>query len=78
MAKTKVELHSAFQWDCDECGCENFCRGVTAELNEEDKQHMIEDHGVDPEYCGTGDWMLAPETVKCDHCGAEFETEEQV
>lgn len=77
--KTKIELHPAHVWDCDECGRENFCRSVAVELNpddpadaemiaiaEEESQGMINSvHGF---------WQTAPDEVVCHHCGAEFET----
>lgn len=29
-----AELHSAFAWDCDHCGTENFCRGTEGDVDE--------------------------------------------
>lgn len=69
-----VELHPAHVWDCDECGRENFCRGVVVELSEEDKEAMIVQEGGVPEDWATGNWLTAPELVRCVHCGIEFRT----
>lgn len=71
-----VELHPAHVWTCEKCGRDNFCRGIVAELNREESDEMIESD-IDPESAVTGKWMIAPETVTCGHCGAEFKTEEQ-
>ena len=30
----EAELHSAFVWDCDICGVENFCRAIEGNLDE--------------------------------------------
>lgn len=68
----KVELHPAHVWDCDECGRENFCRGIVAEMNEEEIQEM-RDLGMGEEVVGK--WMTAPETVKCAYCGIEFDVD---
>ena len=60
-----AELLPAYFWICRECGRENFGRMVRAanlapEIAEEDPE---------------GEWLLAPEYVKCDGCGTTFETE---
>jgi len=60
MAK-KIELLPAYWWHCWDCGAENYGRMVSAE-------------GIAPEE-EDGEWLLAPETVTCKDCGAEFETE---
>ena len=52
---------------------ENFSRTVIAELNEEEIAEFTEAVGVRPQ---PGDVMVAPEEVKCDYCGCEFETNE--
>lgn len=79
MAATKIELHPAYQWDCDSCGRENFARAVVAELNPENPEdaELIEIARAESEHL-IGDikpfWMTEPEEVVCAHCGAEFET----
>ncbi len=69
----KVELHTAYVWDCEACGRENFCRSVVVEFSEEDRLEMAKEHGVEFE---TGEWVQRPDEVICQHCGAEFETED--
>lgn len=72
--KAKVELWPAHGWTCDECGRDNFCRGVTMEISEEDRVMFLAEFGDDTP---DGQWMLAPEHVECVHCGAAFDTESQ-
>lgn len=67
-----VELHPAFIWDCPECGREQFERGIVAEFSEEDRDAMMEEQGLNPGL--DGDWMLAPDQVTCNACGAVFKT----
>ena len=66
-----VELRPAHTWDCDECGRENFCRGIVAELTPEEKAEIADAGGS----IETGHWLTAPEAVECAHCGAAFRTE---
>lgn len=68
-----VEMHPAYVYDCSECGRENFVRAVVHEFSAEDLQELKEEQGV--ESCETGDFVTIPETVTCDHCDCEFETE---
>lgn len=70
----KAELRPAWAWVCDECGGENFCRAVVAELSDEDREEVEEEHGV--ESGRTGDWVTTPDDVWCRHCG-EFHLVEQ-
>jgi len=74
----KVELHPAHTWDCPDCGKENFCRGVTVEMTEEDIAGQIEMYGGEPEDWRTGHWITKPDIVTCVHCGVEFETEDMM
>lgn len=74
MTSAKVELHNAYQWDCEECGKENFCRAVTVEMTPEDIEEMQAEHGGDSEDWQTGEWMTRPDEVTCAHCGKTFET----
>lgn len=71
----KTRIWTAYQWTCDECGRDNFERAVQAELTPEDRKKIAEDQGIDLEAM-SGDFVLAPEYVKCVHCGEEFETED--
>jgi predicted nucleic acid-binding Zn ribbon protein len=64
-----IELRPAHTWDCDDCGRENFCRGVVAEPSEDERREMEETTG---EAFVMGHWMTAPDEVTCAHCGATF------
>ncbi len=68
----KIELHTAWQWDCPECGVENLERAVTVEMSQEDREEMMEEHGLEPGV--TGDWTTQPDEVTCKSCNREFET----
>ena len=71
----KVELWTCWGWTCDECGRDNFERGVTAELTPEDAQHIADTEGV-PLSEVHGCFMTQPCEVTCDFCGTEFDVEE--
>lgn len=73
----KVELHNAYMWDCPNCGRENFCRAVVAELTPEDVELMMREHGGEPSDWQTGLWMTRPDEVTCSACGAEFAVENE-
>jgi hypothetical protein len=66
----RIELRPAFTWDCDDCGQENFVRGVVPEMSEEDHKFMMEEHGLMPWECG--DFITNPAIVTCCHCQTEF------
>lgn len=68
-----VELRPAYAWDCDECGVENFTRGLIPELSAEDLAELRDEHGVQP--WDEGAFVAMPETVKCHACGAVFSTQ---
>ena len=61
-----VELHPAFFWDCDQCGRQNFERGVTHEGPIDTTLEFTMLDGI---------LVKGPSTVTCPHCGASFETE---
>lgn len=67
-----VELRPAFAWDCESCGRENFARIVIGEMSEEDRQALVERHGI--EDSEDGDFMQVPDEVTCRHCGESFRT----
>jgi len=60
-----VELHAAWRWDCDECGRENWVRGIQLETEHLSKpQREILD---DAEW-----WVLYPEMVECSDCKSSY------
>jgi hypothetical protein len=64
-----VELHLAYFWQCDDCGQENFCRSVVAQMSAEDRADMAE-QGFAPGVAG--DWQTRPDVVCCSLCGEKF------
>jgi hypothetical protein len=76
-----VDLYQAWAWTCDECGMENFCRGITVEFGseEEKRQALVEwcearGEAV-PDNDHDFDCVRYPNTVRCHHCGFEDEAE---
>lgn len=78
----KVELHPAHIWTCEDCGRDNFERCVEAEMPDDEraemfrKFHHMQEYEELPEGWEGFGMVTAPEEVTCQHCGAEFETEE--
>lgn len=85
-----VELHSAFVWDCDECGKENFERAIEGGMEEsaiEEAANEIDTHLVatgvtelddEQEMAAealTQKIVVAPAFVTCKHCGVSVDTE---
>ena len=76
----EVELHAAWSWDCDNCGRENFCRGMTIEFPtiEEQEAAFRFHRNLYPGDPLPSDWrdfecLTFPETVECEFCEAEYE-----
>lgn len=79
---TTVELHAAFVWTCDDCGRDNFTRGVTVAPESIDPGDLPDARNADAEAIGEwlesgggGDFLMAPDAVTCGHCGSRFATE---
>lgn len=81
---TTVELHTAFFWVCDECGVDNFERGIAVapeELTAEDLEAFDEETrelALELEKAHAtirGDWIRKPDQVRCRSCGEAFEVE---
>lgn len=68
-----VELRPAYEWTCEECGRSQFESAMLIELDDETKQEMIEDFGLDPDDAD-GEFCDMPDSVKCKFCLTEFET----
>lgn len=85
-----AELHTAWVWDCDACGRENFERAVEGDAHEaaaiiaeENTYGMLVAEEKNCE--GEGEEMrcpsliyriaIAPQFVLCKHCSATFPTE---
>jgi len=64
MADT-VELHAAWRWDCDECGIENFTRGI----------HLEDEHLSERQLSLLGQaewWVVYPAEVRCAECKSGY------
>jgi hypothetical protein len=76
----KVQMNPAYCWTCDECGRDNFVRAVRADISEEEsldklrKMGQLQPYEELPEGV-EGDWITYPDHVKCNHCEAEFDSE---
>lgn len=75
-----VELHSAFFWTCDQCGKDNFERGITVAPETIDMNDLPE--SVDPEMVkewfdggGEGSFIMSPTDVQCRFCSEQFKVE---
>lgn len=66
-----VELRTAYAFDCEHCGRENFVRAVVAELSEDERDELRSEHGVDGI---TGSMVTIPTTVTCCCCKQIFKT----
>ena len=81
-----VELHSAFVWDCDECGAENFNRTREVYLDQEElcgdevsvESHLVatgvSEDGSEAQFL-TQKVVLAPNYVTCKSCNATLAAE---
>lgn len=79
-----VDLHQAFLWTCEDCGRDNFERAVAVEPESREGRLFADltDHAVDEVNEVLGErgasaglcLVMAPEMVRCPHCGAEYES----
>lgn len=70
-----VELTPAFEWTCENCGKNNFVRGVVvppAAISLEDLDESVQDWIESGE---SGDFVMKPRRVKCRLCQSKFKTE---
>lgn len=80
--KTKARLLSAYVWDCDNCGTENFVRSIVAEMCDEDREEMFRHfHDLDQWAELPANWrdfqmVTRPDEVTCCECEAKFEAED--
>lgn len=65
-----VELRLAYEWDCPECGRQQFHRGMVFDGPPEEKEEIREELGVQPWEEGT--LMTSPDYVTCKDCGETF------
>lgn len=83
-----AELHSAFVFDCDNCGRENFVRAIEAQMDEATAKRVAADQcdihydtisdttegRVEAEYV-ISRVSVAPRMVQCGHCGHKYSVE---
>ncbi len=74
-----VELNVAYEWICDECGRNNFCSAIVADIPQEEAFEIAKKMGevepyeeLDPDIMHQ--FQTCPETVTCSHCGEQFST----
>jgi len=79
----KARLLTAYVWDCDSCGAENFERSQVAEfVDDEDREDVFRKFHNLPLYAdlpeGWQDFQLVtrPDTVTCGECGMKYEATE--
>jgi hypothetical protein len=79
---SRVELHDAYCWDCDDCGTENFVRAISEPVPSDPKarealREELEEAGyIDPGgEIPDGLIMTYPDVVTCRECQVSFETE---
>lgn len=71
----RVELGSAWMWDCPECGIENFQRAITTFLDssdEDDAEAIAALYGETPPDGVLAKCVSHPNRVVCKHCKREF------
>lgn len=81
MAQELVELHHAWMWDCPECGRENFCRSIKADLTREESIELARELGDIDEFSEIPDdhelnFYTQPHEVECDNCHCKFMNDE--
>jgi len=69
----RVELHQAFMWDCPHCGVENFQRGVTIHMTDEE---LLESGIEASDFESWRTATTAPCKVKCHDCERQFKATE--
>lgn len=79
----KARLLTAYVWDCDECGTENFERSQIAEfVDDEDRAATFREfHELDaweelPKNWRDFQMVTRPDNVTCRECGKKFEAED--
>lgn len=76
-----VEIHPAWVFTCEDCGRDTFVRSTVydAKAVDLDEQFDPEDAEAIREHIADGSdgqFLTAPDRVKCSHCGAAFEAVE--
>lgn len=76
-----VELKTAYHWNCEECGADNFTLPQKAEFADDDEREECYRHFNEIDSFGSlpDDWrdfemVHIPSQVTCKECGAVFTT----
>lgn len=64
-----IDVEAAFVWKCPRCQRRNIVKRVLAELNFEQKQKFMLDHGIEFE---PGEFFVLPKRTNCRGCRSEF------
>lgn len=78
-----VELKTAYQWFCEECGESNFEMSQKAELTEESREeayrdfHEMDEWEVLPEGWEQFELVMIPDIVECNRCKSKFQTKDE-
>ena len=76
----RVELKTAYHWNCDECGADNFALPVKAELTDEKREEVFREiHQLQEWDTLPPDWQYfelvqIPNVVACSSCRTQFST----
>lgn len=74
----RVELRTAYVWNCEKCSAENWARARLAEMTDADREwayrefHDLEEWAELPENWRDFEMVQVPETVTCAVCHTEF------
>lgn len=75
-----VELKTAYHWNCEECGADNFAVAIKEEFGPGEREEAFRDyHGLASYEVLPDNWehfemVSIPEKVKCKGCQSEFAT----
>lgn len=79
-----VELKTAYHWNCEDCGCDNFAVGIKAEFAPGEREesyreyHDLASYETLPENWEQFEMVCIPEKVICKSCKVEFLTYHEV
>ncbi len=77
--RAKARMLTAYVWDCDDCGHENFVRAQVAEIVDEDREELFRKfHGMEayeplPDGWREFQMVTHPDIVLCRECEHAFD-----
>jgi protein-arginine kinase activator protein McsA len=72
-----IETYPAGEFVCDNCGRNSYFSlvSVKSQLSPEEMKEFYQKlHGTKPPDETEAAWLVHPSTVKCQHCGTEYDT----